>query len=603
MHAKLIGGARRKACADAQREIRARLEASAPADALALRRAAEAYRSRESCVTPAEATGRRRLWGLWTHLYTLRSASGFGVGHLGDLRRLVRWAGERGASFVGLNPLHALRNRGADVSPYSPVTRLFRNPLYLDVTATPEWGACANARRVFESGATGRERARLVDADQVDYERSDGLRRQVVERLWREFRRVHQGRSARGRAYARYVQAGGDPLRDFATYCALEDQLACEGRPRDWRRWPAEFHSPQSLAVQAFRERNSDAVGRLLWEQFELDRQLGDVAREARRAGLALGLYQDLALGCDASGFDCWAFPSRFVEGVSLGAPPDDYAASGQDWGLPPMHPWRMGESDFGLFRQVLRVGMSHAGMLRIDHVLGLLRQWWIPHGRSATQGGYVRFPASALLSVVAEESRRAAAVVVGEDLGSVPQGFQSLLARYDALSCRVLLFERSAAGGFRSASSYSPRALATATTHDLPPLAGWWSGRDLALRAEQGTLSPVEWKAARQLRRREREALIRRLQRQGALAAPGDAEDPARRAAAVHRFLAATPSVLVGVSLDDLAGEVEPLNIPGIPASRFGAWRRRMCRPLDSLLRDSALDRALGDAPQMRRV
>ena len=262
---------------------------------------------------------------------------------------------------------------------------------------------------------------------------------------------------------------------------------------------------------------------------------------------------------------------------------------------LDPLHPWRVGEDDFALLRQVLRASFAHTGLLRIDHALGLLRQWWIPHGRAAADGVYVRMPASALLSVIAEESRRARAAVVGEDLGTVPRALPPLLARHGVLSSRVLLFQRDRRGGFVAASRYPARALATANTHDLAPLAGWWSARDLALRAELGEIDAAALAAARSERERARAALARRLVRDGAIARAADAEDPRTRCAAVHRFLRATPSALVGLSLDDLAGESEPLNVPGVPPSRFPAWRRRMTRPLDVLLRDADVERALG--------
>jgi 4-alpha-glucanotransferase len=596
------GGAPRAICREALATVLERLEQQGPADAGRARRISAAHRSAAPCVSVAEATGRDRVWGLWTHLYSLRSDRGFGIGHLGDLRQLVRWAGERGADFVGLNPLHGLPGGGHEVSPYSPVTRLFRDPMHLDLTATPEWSDCPEARRLFESGESGRERRRLVESDRIDHARAEALRARIALPLWQQFQRAHRaGDDERGRAFTRFVHDGGQTLLDYATYRALEQRMLGEGRSRDWRSWPATYHDPRGETVRRFRAQESDPIERALWELFELDRQLAEVDREARRAGLSLGLYQDLALGSDAGGFDCWAFPEGFVDGVSLGAPPDDYARDGQNWGLPPLHPWNLGQDDFAFFRRVLRAGLAHAGMLRIDHVLGLLRQWWIPDERPSTEGVYVRFPASALLSVVAEESRRAGAVIVGEDLGTVPRGFTSLLARHGVLSCRVLLFERDRRGGFRRASEWSKRALATAHTHDHPPMAGWWSARDLERRAELGELDAVALARAREEREAERWALVSRLLRAGALACEEDAQDPELRCAAIHRFLCRTPSPLVGLSLDDLAGEEEPVNIPGVPLSRFPAWQRRMGRSLDDLLGDPELDRRLGEAPVLR--
>ncbi len=525
---------------------------------------------RVRCVDPRELYGRRRAYGLWLNLYALRSDRGFGVGHLGDLRAVVRWAGERGAAFVGVNPLHDLRNREPDVSPYQPLSRLFRNPLYLDPTATPEWAEAPAAQRAFAS----QRRRRLLDADRIDYTAASSLHEEVVAHLHRAFRRIHRERdTARARAFERFRREGGERLRQYARY-----------RTRD-ARGPA-----RALAEE-----------RLLWSQFELDRQLAGVAREARRAGLRLGLYQDLALGTGTDGFDPEAVPTAFARGVSLGAPPDGFNPAGQDWGLPPLHPARLADEDFGYWRSLLRAALRHAGMLRVDHILGCLRQWWIPAGRPASEGGYVRFPASALLRVLAEESRRAGAVVVGEDLGTVPPGLASLLARYGVLSSRVLLFEREPGGRFKPPARYSSRALATANTHDLPPLAGWWSGRDLALRRELGLLEgPRALARARRERDADRAALLRRLRASGGLRGGGEPRWP-EVAGAVHRMLCATPAPLVGLSFDDLAGEAEPVNLPGLPQSRFRSWSRRMERSLDAILRDPDVEHAVAGAAARR--
>jgi 4-alpha-glucanotransferase len=550
--------------------------------------------SRPRCVAPEERLGDRPGYGLWANLYSLRSDRGLGVGSLSDLRQLVRFAADAGAVFVGTSPLHALRNRGPDISPYQPSSRLFRNPLYLDVTGIPEWADAPAARRRLDARAELRRR--LLAADRIDYDACAGLHRELMGELHAAFRVRHAGRDTeRGRAYARYRRERGDLLRDFATFCALEERLAEDGHPRDWRSWPAPFRSAGSAAVRDFRASHAEAIDFHVFQQFELDRQLAAVARDAREAGLLLGLYPDLALGSAASGFDAWAFPEAFVSDASLGAPPDAYAREGQNWGIPPLHPRGLLRDSGGLFRRLLRSGFEHAGMLRIDHVMSVIRQYWIPAGEPATEGAYVRFPARELLDVVAEESRRAGALVVGEDLGTVPPGLAPLLARYGVLSSRVLVFERDARGTFRPAHRYSRRALVTANTHDLPTLAALWSGRDLALRRELGLLRDEARVAEAEAERDGlRRALLRRLTRDGDL--PLGVTDPpyAELCAAVYRFLCRTPSPLAGVSWDDLAGETEPVNVPGVPAEVFPSWTRRMRRSLEALTRDPGVERSL---------
>lgn len=577
---------------------RALLAALGPADGKGVAERAPGGASR--CVAPRELLGRPRGFGLWLNLYSLRGRSRQGVGTLSDLAEAVRWAGAAGADFVGLSPLHALRNRGDEISPYTPLSRLFRNPLYLDVEAVPEWRDTPAVRRLAERGA--RERERLDAAPRIDHERVAARQRRLLEGLHRSFRERHaHSDGPRGRSYARFVRAGGDALRDFATFCALDDHFAARGGGRDWRDWPAAYRAPGSHEVARYRARHAREVDLQLFLQFELDRQLSRVAAAARRAGLALGLYCDLALGSAPSGFDTWAFADRFVDGVSIGAPPDAYAQAGQDWGLPPLHPRRLLDRDAAFWRLLLRANLARVGALRIDHVLGLLRQFWIPRGASARSGAYVRFPAVALLAVLADESRRAGAAVVGEDLGTVPRGLPPLLERFGVLSSRVLLFERDR-GGFRAARRYPRRALATAGTHDLPPLAAWWDGDDLALRAELGLLPPRGLARAREERAAERRALVWRLRAEGTLRGASEPSFAALRAA-VHGFLCRTPSALAGLSLDDLAGERVPVNVPGVPQSQHPSWTRRMQRSLGEIARDGDVERELAAACRSRRT
>jgi 4-alpha-glucanotransferase len=315
--------------------------------------------------------------------------------------------------------------------------------------------------------------------------------------------------------------------------------------------------------------------------QFELDRQLGAVAEEAD--GLGLGLLGDLALGSAPDGADTWMFPELFVEGARLGAPPDDYSATGQEWGLPPIDPLRLAADGYRYWTLLLRHALQHMGALRLDHVMGLFRQFWIPRGRPAADGAYVRFPAEELLGILALESERRGAVIIGEDLGTVPPGLPARLARRGVLSTRVLYFQRGRTG-FRPAARYSPRALVTATTHDHPPLAAFWTGRDLELRHAAGALSAVELAEAQRTREGERRSLLRRLQREGHWAPGRPLNDTFAVVGAVHRFLARTPAPLLGVMLDDLTGETDPVNLPGVGQDRYANWSRRSRISLDTL-------------------
>ncbi|HEX5437179.1 MAG TPA: 4-alpha-glucanotransferase [Gemmatimonadaceae bacterium] len=549
------------------------------------------------CPTPTERLDGRRVFGITADLYALRGARDWGVGDMTDLRHLLEWSADVGAAFVGLNPLHALRNCGSAVSPYSPVSRLFRNVLYLDVEAIPEFADCAEARALVAHEDTRAALSRLHQSDRVQYDQVMALKRPVLEALHRAFARTHRGtRDARGMAYARYLAAQGEPLTAFATFLALEAHFGkLPAPPTSWREWPAAFRDPHSAAVAAFRASHHEAVDFHCWLQFELDRQLAAAADAGRAAGMAIGLYQDLAIGTAGDGSDAWAFPELFAKGVSIGAPPDALAAQGQNWALPPLDPHRLRESGYRYWTLLLRSALDHAGAIRIDHILGLFRQFWIPDGRPGFEGAYVRFPTRDLLGILALESTRHGALVVGEDLGTVPREVPPTLKRWGILASRVLYFERYRRGGFRPVASYEPLSLTTANTHDLPPLAGFWTGHDILLRRSAGSIpSDTAARVARSAREGERRALLRRLAADGALPAAREPATPAELRGAVHDFLCRTPAALVGFSLADLTGETEPVNIPGVGQDRYPSWTRRLHLPVEALRTDPDVATAL---------
>ncbi len=607
---------------------------------------------------PHGPLGDRRACGLWTHLYTLRSRRNWGIGDLADLGKLAAWGASCGAEFIGLNPLHATANRGYDFSPYSPTSRLFRNPIYLDVERVPEFRVSDRARtRVGSPGFRERlDRVRRMASPDggglVSYEHVIQLKEEVLRLLFAEFKHRHMARSsARGREYARYVEAGGRMLEDFATFMALADRHSFrQDLPADWRRWPAQFRDPRSPAVAQFRRRFADDVEFHRYLQFETDRQVEDAHARAQSAGMTLGLYHDLAVGSDGGGFDTWeaqspaqllqasapallasapALPSSagegtpplFVAGATMGAPPDPMARDGQDWRFPPLHPLALRETGYEYWIRLLRANMRGGGMLRIDHVMGLFRQYWIPQGLSGRRGGYVRFPSDDLLGILALESRRNRVVVVGEDLGTVPPQVPRELRRRGILSTRVLHFERTRRGAFRAARSMSNHALLVAGTHDLPPLAGFVSGEDIrrrmidrGLRDSASSAVSLRRAARKQMheRRRDCDLLIRRLKAEGLLprdftipVTPAGEPDASRLpilVTAVHGFLARSPAPLVAVSLDDLAAEDIPLNIPGLPPDSGFCWTRAMRTALENLVGDAGLaTRVYLTAPKLR--
>lgn len=555
------------------------------------------------CVVPDELLETRGgdAFGIVANLYTIRSRANWGVGDLSDLASLAEWAGANGADFVGVNPLHALLDRGPNVSPYSPVSRLFRNPIYIDVLRVPELDAAPGIRdRLMSIELTSAIDA-LRESSAVRYEQVMAVKGVALDALHRTFQQcVHGTGSDRDRAYVDYLTRGGTALTRFARWMTIAEEQARRGggdvRAMNWRTWPAELRDPASAAVHAFAQQHAVRVDYHCWLQFELDRQLADAARRSHDAGMRIGLYQDLAIGTSPAGADTWASPDLFVNGVSVGAPPDPYAAEGQNWGLPPIDPRALRRQGYQYIIDLLRSGFRHAGALRIDHVMGLFRLFWIPDGMPDAAGAYVRYPADELLGIVALESVRNRALVVGEDLGTVPKEVPRALRRRGILSSKVLYFERLAHGGFKPARKYSRLSLATANTHDMAPLAGFWDERDIDIRAAVGMLPDTDAVAeARDERERDRIALLERLAREKILPrSPHGVRSPAELRAAVHAFLCRTPAQLVGLSLDDLVGEVDPVNVPGVGPDKYPSWTRKMRESLEVIMASTEVDETL---------
>ena len=522
------------------------------------------------CVSPSEVLAGGNAFGLIANLYTVRSESNWGIGDFSDLGELARWGASIGAEFVGVNPLHVLLNRGHDVSPYSPVSRLFRNPIYIDVTRVPELDDVPEVRERIVAPELVADLAALREAPRVRYEQVMAVKGLALARLHKAFLdRGDEADNDRIADYHAFVARSDPALTRFATWMAIAER---EGG--DWRRWPEELRDSSSDAVATFAAEHATRVDYHRWLQFEADRQLAEAARVARESGMLIGLYQDLAIGSSPAGADVWSFPELFAKGVALGAPPDPYAMQGQNWGLPPIDPRAMRRLGYKYFIQLLRNAFRHGGALRIDHILGFFRQFWIPDGMSGKDGAYVRSPTHDLFGILALESVRHNAIVVGEDLGTVPPEVPPALEQWGVLSSKVMFFEREDGGGFKPASSYPVLALATADTHDMAPIAGFWSARDIDIRASVGLIEPDQVERALESRAHERGALVHRLVREAALSEESDLA-PAELRAAVHTMMCQTPSVLVGLALDDLAGESEPVNVPGVGQDKFESWTR----------------------------
>ena len=529
----------------------------------------------------------KRLWGIACHLYSLRSENNWGIGDFTDLASLGRITAGFGAAAVGINPLHALFPPHPDhASPYSPSSRLFLNPLYIDVTREPEFQNSHEIRAIAGSEGFIERLAGARDAGHVDYPLISAIKLAILEPMHDFFAERHppgEKDDPRRADFDAFIKEGGEALRRFTLFQALHEHF--EGGA--WRQWPEDCRRPDSDGSVSFAPANLHRLEFHAYLQWLADRQLAAAARKCSGEGEA-SLYMDLAVGADPNGADAWCEPDAIVHNARFGAPPDAFNAQGQDWGMPPFHPHGLREKAYAPFIAMLRANMRHAGALRIDHAMGLMHLYWIPSGEK--DGAYVRYPFDDLLGVLALESVRNRCLVIGEDLGTVPEGFRERMAKEGALSYRVMRFERYADGLFKRPESYPSLSLSTAATHDLSTIKGHWLGRDLELRRNLGFYeTEEETRADEDSLGRERDLLIAALRDQElvpeSFPEEGTGEEEAAHCLviAVERFLARGSSQLLQVNLDDLLLEADQLNLPGT-ISEYPNWRRKNSISLEAL-------------------
>jgi len=553
----------------------------------------------DACHRPSRLRDGGRVWGVALQLYGVRSARNWGIGDFTDLAGVVAQWGAEGADVVGVNPLHALfPHNPAHASPYSPSSRIFLNVLYLDVEAIAEFGHCRKAQERVASPPFQEALRALRDAALVDHAGVATLKMPVLEMLYAQARDdARTPVAARWSAFDAFKTMGGEALRRQAVFDALQAHFfAADAAAWGWPAWPAAYRDPAAPAVRAFADTHAERIDFFAWLQWQADLQREAVAQCARRCGLAIGLYTDLAVSVDRGGAEAWAQQRLYAVTASVGAPPDAFNVAGQNWGLPPMIPQCLRDAAYAPFIATLRANMRGAGALRIDHVMGLLRLYWVPSGATPAHGAYVRYPLADLLGLLALESERQQCLVIGEDLGTVPDEVRVALAVNDVLSYRVLLFERDGAGDFKAPAQYPEAALATASTHDLPTLAGWWAGHDIALRASHGHLGPqADLDAQMAARIADRGQLLAALDRAGLLPR-GTPLDPRAvpaltppLAIALQQFLARTPSALLAVQPEDVFGVVEQANLPGT-TTEHPNWRRKLPVALEQVAADGRL-------------
>ncbi|OIX91034.1 4-alpha-glucanotransferase [Pantoea sp. Ae16] len=577
---------------------------------LSLRKGRQEWQSRliiapRRCYLPEPLAQGEKRWGALVQLYTLRSEQNWGIGDFGDLKRMLEQVAAHGGDFIGLNPLHALYPAQPDLaSPYSPASRRWLNILYIDVSQVAAFQQSAAAQRWWKSAKTRKalEKARAVEA--VDYAAVAALKLEALRLAWQQY----QPQAAEEADYQAFLTAGGDALR----YQAAFDGILAERSGQDeqgwgWETWPEGLRSAAQPEVQAWCAQHEEEIGFWSWLQWLAHQQFSDCWQRSQELGMAVGLYRDLAVGVAEHSAETWQDPQLYKLGASVGAPPDPLGPLGQNWGLPPLDPHVLRARGYQPFIDLLRANMRDCGALRIDHVMSLLRLWWIPHGEGADKGAYVSYPVEDLLAVLALESQRMRCMVIGEDLGTVPQEIVKLLRDSGVFSWKVLFFEQEKEGRYRLPDSYPPQSIASASTHDLPTLSGFWQAEDLALGEKLGMYKDSTLQSLQAQRVEQKQALLDALHQAGAMPARSakQAEKQALTPAfnqAIHRFLALTRSTLLGLQPEDWMGMTTPVNVPGT-TDEYPNWRRKWSFTLEEAFADKGVKKLLKTVSEARKA
>jgi 4-alpha-glucanotransferase len=558
----------------------------------------------EKAYLPPALQGDGKKAGIAISLYGLRSRANWGIGDLGDLKEFIRWAvGNLHLDVIGLNPLHAITNRQPyNISPYFPSSRFYRNFIYLDIERMEDYRSSVAAERFVREETSQSLLAEFRHSRLVQYEGVAAFKFKVLKMVFQSFLENHRGEdglSDRGRQLEAYIDREGSLLDNFAVFCALED-LFHQTYPEvwTWRQWPQPYRDPHSREVREFRQNHQESILFYKYLQWQLDEQLQVAQDLAKSLGASIGLYHDLALGIDPGGADYWAYQDFFVEGVTVGAPPDDFALEGQNWGFHPPHGENYRRDGYRLFSKEISRNCQGGGALRIDHVMRFFRLFWIVAGQPAKKGTYVEYDYQDLLKILALQSERSKTLIIGEDLGTVPPQAREALAHFGIFSYRLFYFERDEQGGFKDGGSYPQLALASLGTHDLPTLAGYWLGEDLYLRKSLGLFpSESQFEAAWQNRKQEKHKIVERLVTSGFLPEHlagnpeiyNDFTEELRES--VICFILSSAAKLVLLSQEDLFGDARQQNVPGT-VSEHPNWSTKMSYSLEELRQNPEVEK-----------
>ncbi|WP_298941238.1 4-alpha-glucanotransferase [uncultured Psychromonas sp.] len=548
----------------------------------------------DSCFIPTAIQEGKKLWGTSVQLYCLKSQNNWGIGDFSDLKQLLIKTAENGGDFIGLNPIHALNpSQPQNASPYSPSSRKWLNILYTDITAVPEFKHCDSLQTQLSTSEFQQQLSNLRETQWVDYSNVTSVKLKAFRALFDTLINGKKENQTRLASLQEFVKQKGDSLKQQAAYDALQFKFLAENEHAwGWPSWPESFQSFSSESTQNWITENEQEV--LFWSycQWITDTQLAEADELARSLGMTLGIYRDLAVGVGKSSSEIWANHDLYCENISIGAPPDVLGPLGQSWGLPPLSPDQLYKSRYQPFIELLQSNMSHCGALRIDHVMALLRLWWVPEGSTADSGAYIYYNVYDMLNILALESTRNQCLVIGEDLGTVPEGMDVLLKEAGVYSYKVFFFEQAPDGGFISPSHYIQQAMATLSTHDMPTIKGYWHCEDLYLGRTLG-LYPDDEVFNRLLADRveSKQQILNSLH--GHNSVPDDLYQDANTTGMdkalsfdLQKHLATGSASLLSLQLEDFLEMDQPVNVPGT-SDEYRNWQRKLTHNLDAIFAD----------------
>ncbi len=562
-----------------------------------------------SCFKPKVLTEGEKVWGLSVQLYCLRSDHNWGIGDFSDLSFLVEKLAKQGAQFVGLNPIHALYPANADAcSPYGPSSRRWLNFIYIDVTTLDGYQQ-DSTQAVVNDVSFQQQLQKARAADLVDYQLVTKLKLDALEKVFEYQNSQYLSKNTKlNKVFKAFVNDGGDSLQTLAVYDALQESLAAQQKTfSGWPVFPKEFSDFHNPAVKTFTKKHAKRVKFFLWLQWQAALQLEMVNQVAQKSNMLIGLYRDLAVGVSEGSAEIWGNKALYCTEASVGAPPDILGPLGQNWGLPPMDPEKLFEQQYQPIIEMFDANMRATGALRIDHVMALLRLWWVVKGDDAKKGGYVYYPVDDLLAILALESHRHQSLVIGEDLGTVPDEIRTKLADNGVYSYRVFFFEQAPDGGFFSPSHYPEQSMSTLTTHDMPTLAGYWHCDDLTLGKELG-IYPTEdiLSTLYASRHQNKQSILDTLHGHHSIndELGRDVHNVKMSKAlnfGMQLHMASGSSALLSLQLEDWLEMDKPVNIPGT-FNEYPNWRRKLTRNLQDIFNDSSLNELAANLTEARK-